>query len=272
MDTDVPSDQSAPARRRIRLGSRLLTALADLAMPPVCLGCQCRLVDHHALCASCWSAIEFIRPPLCARLGIPLPYGVGEPTISAAAAAHPPDYDRARAVGVYADTFKTLIHDFKFRDRQELRKLFLRWLYDAGTPFWPDANLLLPVPLHRSRLLRRRFNQAAVLAAGLSKMISCPYAPTVLQRTRATAQQVGLTVAQRRDNVRGAFAVKAQAAARLHGAHVVLVDDVITTGATVSACARILRSAGVAKIDVLTLAITVPGRDSNMVSGGLVVP
>lgn len=246
---------------------RLIRAATDLAMPPVCIGCQTPLVDHHTLCASCWSGIDFIRAPLCDRLGIPMPYGVGDNMISAEAAANPPEYNRTRAVGIYSGTLKTLIHDFKFRDRQEHRRLFVRWLAEAGTPFWRDADVIVPVPLHRRRLLKRRFNQSAILAGCLAPLTGVPYRTDVLNRTRATAQQVGLTRQQRVDNVRGAFAVPEQAAEKLHQARVVLVDDVVTTGATVAASARALRKAGVAHVDVLTLALAVPGRDDGAQSG-----
>lgn len=262
---------SAYQHRRHAPGSlsRWLTALADLAMPPVCLSCQTPLVDHHALCAGCWTNIDFIRPPLCDRLGLPMPYGVGDKLISATAAAEPPSFDRARAVGVHAGTLKDLVHDFKFRDRQEIRRLFVRWLLEAGQSFWPTADLIIPVPLHRGRLLKRRFNQAALLGTALSRALSIRFAPTHLQRTRATVQQVGLTRQQRRDNVHGAFAVPDHLAVDLHQAHIVLVDDVITTGATVGACAEILRRAGAAHIDVLALALAVPGREDGTTAGFL---
>lgn len=250
-----------------QFGRQALTRVSDLAMPPVCLSCQVRLVDHHALCPACWSTIEFIRPPLCDRLGVPLPFGVGERVVSAAAAANPPPYDRARAVGVYSGRLKTLVHDFKFRDRQDLRRLFVRLMLEVGTPFWADTDVIIPVPLHRARLLKRRFNQAALLAKAVSQQTGVPFAPRLLQRTRATAQQVGLTRLQRKDNVRGAFSVPAASAGELQNAHVVLIDDVITTGATASACARALRQAGARQVDVLALALAVPGRDDGLMSG-----
>jgi len=249
-------------RRRFAFGRRLVSVLADIAMPPVCFGCQVPLVDHHALCAACWADIDFIRAPLCDLTGVPMSYSVGEPMISAAAAADPPPYDRARAVGLYSGTLKSLLHDFKFRDRQELRRLFVRWLCEAGAPFWQDADLVIPVPLHTSRLLKRRFNQAAVLGREISRVNGVPFAPLVLRRTRATPQQIGLTRQQRRDNVRGAFAVPEHLAIKLYQAKVVLIDDVITTGATIAACTKALRQAGAARVDVLALALTNDGVDS----------
>ena len=254
-------------RSRFGLGHRLVSALADLAMPPVCLGCQAPLVDHHALCAPCWAQIDFIRPPVCDRLGLPLPYSVGEAAISAAAAAEPPVYDRARAVGIYGGTLKSLLHDFKFRDRQELRRLFVRWLSEAGAPFWQEAQLIIPVPLHRGRLLKRRFNQAAVLGRELARHQGIPFAPLTLRRTRATPQQIGLTRQQRQDNVRGAFAVPDHLASTLYQHRIVLIDDVITTGATVAACTHALRQAGAAHVDVLALALANPGAGDGSSAG-----
>lgn len=246
---------------------RVLSAVADWAMPPVCAACQTPLVDHYTLCATCWSAIDFIQPPLCDRLGFPMPYGVGDGMISAAAAADPPIYDRARAVGIYAGTLKTLVHDFKFRDRQDLRRLFVRWLISAGAPFWAATDMIVPVPLHRRRLLKRRFNQAAVLGGDISRHVGLPSEPLVLHRTRATTQQVGLTRQQRQDNVRGAFEVPSAVAGKLNQARIVLLDDVITTGATVTACAQALRKAGAGEVNVLAVALTVPGQDDGAKSG-----
>jgi len=277
MDEQVMRDEGAapPAgsgdsnlgSARLGWGKRALMAVADMVMPPVCVSCQTPLVDHHTLCASCWSGIDFIRQPLCDRLGLPMPYGVGAGMISAAAAANPPPYQRARSVGVYSGTLKTLVHDYKFRDRQDLRRLFVRWLIEAGAPFWANADLLVPVPLHRRRLLKRRFNQSAVLAGALAPLTGVRCQTNVLQRTRATAQQVGLTHQQRIDNVRGAFAVPEQMAAKLHQTRIVLVDDVVTTGATVGACATALLNAGAGEVNVLALALAVPGREDNGASG-----
>ena len=234
---------------------RLLRALADLVVPPVCLDCRAPLADHDSLCPACWRQIDFIRPPLCDRLGIPLPFDAGDGAISAAAAANPPAYDRARAVAVYDGAMKQLVHGFKYHDRQDATHLLGRWMLNAGTELLADADLLVPVPLSRTRLLWRRFNQSALLARELSRLTGLPFDPFVLRRTRRTRPQVGLTLDQRRLNVRGAFAISPRRAALVDGARVVLVEDVVTTGATVEACARVLRRAGAARVDVLALGL-----------------
>lgn len=231
-------------------------ACADFVVPPVCLACQRPLGSHDSLCASCWQRITFIRPPLCDRLGIPLPYDPGGKAISAAAAAHPPLYDRARAVAVYDGVMKDLVHGFKYADRHDARRLLGRWLAETGRELLADADFVVPVPLNRTRLLSRRFNQAAILAREVSRRSGVTYAPQALLRVKRTPSQVGLTHDERKRNVRAAFkAPQRTGADSIDGRNIVLIDDVITTGATVDACARALKRAGAARVDVLAMAL-----------------
>jgi ComF family protein len=234
---------------------RVVGTIADLLMPPLCLSCHAPLNSHDALCPSCWSKIDFIRAPLCDRLGLPMPFDTGGSMISAAAIADPPEYDHARAVARFDGVMRSLVHDLKFRDRHDARRLFGRWLVQAGAELLEDADVIVPVPLTRWRLWSRRFNQAAILAQEVSRLARISVEPLALQRTRRTAPQVGLTRLQRRKNVAGAFAVAADQKAKIAGARVVLIDDVITTGATARACARALKRAGAARVDVLALAM-----------------
>ncbi len=230
-------------------------AISNLVVPPVCLGCRAALADHHALCPVCWRDIAFIRTPLCERIGIPLPFDTGGPSVSAAALADPPDYDRARAAAHYAGTARKLVHDFKYADRQEVRVLLGNWLTAAGSELLSDTHLILPVPMSRRRLFWRKFNQAAILAHELGRRTGVAVDTTSLRRRRATKPQVGLTRAQRRDNMDGAFAVLKRRRARIQGASILLIDDVITTGATANACARALKRAGAARVDVLAVCL-----------------
>lgn len=245
-------DRKAPHKRSAL--ARALMRVADLVLPPLCLSCRQRVDRHGELCPTCWAGVDFIQPPICDRLGIPLPYGTGETQLSAAALASPPAYDRARAVARYSGVMRSAIHDFKFRDRHEGRKLFARWLANAGADILEGADCLIPVPLYRTRLWHRRFNQSAILAHDISAITRVPCDPFLLKRTRPTAKQVGLSQDQRSRNVSGAFAIAKGRQGEVAGRRTVLVDDVLTTGATVSACARILRRAGAESVDVLVLA------------------
>jgi len=257
-EAELASEAPAAARATMDAGARplraILGSLANLLLPPVCIGCRTRIVSHGLLCGACWTKIDFIAPPICARLGVPLPYDAGEPCLSAAAIAKPPVYDRARAAARYSATMRELIQSFKYRDRHEGLPLFARWLAKAGAELLADADLIVPVPLYPSRLWWRRFNQSAMLAQAVGRLTGVPVDCFTLARVRRTATQVGLTADQRRRNVAGAFKVPRARADRVKGKKVVVVDDVITTGATAEACARALKRAGAARVDVLALA------------------
>ncbi len=245
----VPSSSRRPS-----LGL-LLAPLADLLLPPVCIVCRARVGGHGLICGECFAKIDFITQPLCDRLGVPLPYGMGEgKQLSAAAIAKPPVYDRARAVARYSSTMREMIQSFKYHDRHEGVPLFGRWLFNAGRDLLSDADLIVPVPLYSWRLWSRRFNQSALLAHAVGRIAGLPVECMALQRVRRTISQVGLSPEQRRRNVAGAFRVAKEKRSAVKGKNVVVIDDVITTGATAEACARALRRAGAARIDVLALA------------------
>jgi ComF family protein len=255
---DVPAGRRNRPQQRLASGARrALTAISDFLVPAQCLACHKPVDSQNALCGLCWRQIHFIRAPVCDRLGIPLPGGVAATgrLVSASALADPPDYDRARAVAHFIGTLRPLVHRLKYADRHETRALFGAWLTDAGRDLTADADVLIPVPLNRTRLLWRRFNQSALLALEVSRQTGVPMDALALVKRKSTRPQVGLTQAQRQDNVAGAFAVTKAGRARIDGAHVVLIDDVITTGATVSACARALKRAGAAQVDVLALGL-----------------
>jgi ComF family protein len=245
----------AEAGKGRRLLASFLSPLADLLLPPVCIVCRTRIGGHGLICGACFGKIEFIAPPLCDRLGVPLPYDVGEgKQLSATAIAKPPVYDRARAVARYASIMRELIQSFKYRDRHEGLPLFGRWLTKAGAELLADADLIVPVPLYSWRLWSRRFNQSAMLAHEVARLAQVPVDCLALQRVRRTISQVGLSPDQRRRNVAGAFKVPHSRVSAVAGKSIVLIDDVITTGATADACARALRRAGAARVDVLALA------------------
>lgn len=252
---EVPEAQ-APGSALARGLGAVLARVRDVALPPLCAACSAPLAGADSLCGACWRRVDFIRPPLCDRLGIPLPYALGEgPELSAAAVAAPPVYGRARAVARFDGVIRDLVHGFKYADRHDARRLFGRWLAGAGAELLAGADLLIPVPLARWRLFNRRYNQAAILAAEVSRICGVPSEAMALRRVRSTPSQVGLTPDQRRRNVAGAFRVAPRQAGRIAGCSIVLVDDVITTGATLDACARALLGAGAVRVDALALAL-----------------
>lgn len=240
---------------RPRLLARGFRTVADLLLPPLCPCCEVRVDATGSLCGTCWSSVQFISDPVCDRLGVPLPYAIGDRQLSPAAIARPPAYDRARAAALYSGATRDLIHALKYGDRHDGVGLLSGWLAHAGRALLEDADFIVSAPLHRSRLWSRRFNQAALLADGVARHVGVPHAPFLLERSRATKRQVGMTALQRRRNVRGAFRVASGQADFVKGKSVVLIDDVLTTGATAEACARALKRAGAIRVDVLVAAL-----------------
>jgi ComF family protein len=225
----------------------------DVALPPLCPGCR-DLVTDNGLCPACWSRLAFIAPPYCPRLGIPFAYDPGPGILSMQAIADPPAYQRARAAVRYDDVARALVHAFKYGDRLDLAPLMGRWMARAGHELIGEADALVPVPLHWRRLWTRRFNQSAALAEAIARASGVAVAHTPLRRVKATAQQVGLSRAERATNVQGAFRVAPAAKGEVAGRRLIVIDDVLTSGATADACARALLRAGAAQVDVLVFA------------------
>lgn len=226
----------------------------DLALPPTCIACRTIVSTPGSLCGACWSCMVLVERPFCERLGTPFPFEAGENRLSAEAVMEPPAYDRARAATVFGPVSQDLVHGLKYGDRLDLAVPMARMMARAGGELLAQADLLIPVPLHRFRLWRRRFNQAAMLARAISRTSGVAVQTDALARIRATTSQVSLSRAERRANVAGAFAVPERKQAEIAGRRIVLVDDVLTTGATLEACTRVLRRAGATNVDVLTFA------------------
>src|SRR5689334_19315793 len=248
---------TAPQRRLNGLGgafSATLRRLLDIGLPPLCPACREPVRDPGGLCAACWSRLNFITRPYCERLGIPFAYDPGPGILSMQAIADPPAYGRARAAVRFDDVSRALVHALKYGDRLDLAPTMGRWMARAGHELLADADGLVPVPLHWRRLWARRFNQSALLAKTIAQDSGVPVADGLLKRVKATAQQVGLSQAERALNVQGAFAVTAARKAEVAGRRLVLIDDVLTSGATSDSCARALLRAGAGRVDVLVFA------------------
>ena len=238
----------APALRRS--ASRLLDAI----LPPRCLKCGEIIADSGSLCGRCWPELRFLSAPCCACCGFPFEFDMGEGSLCAACTADRPLYDRARAALVYDDASRDLVLRFKHADRIDGAATFAGWMGRAGAELVASADIIAPVPLHRWRLVRRRYNQAAVLANAIAALRGKRVVPDLLVRRRATPSQGHLGRSQRRRNVAGAFALHPGRAHSAVGARILLVDDVLTTGATAEACAKALRNAGAKAVDLLVLA------------------
>lgn len=230
--------------------------VVSLVYPPTCAGCGGATADPGAFCPSCWSSLRLIEEPVCQRYGTPfaLDLGVG-PLVSPRAIAEPPVFGRARAVALYDAVARRIVHRLKYEDRLDLAGVMARMMAASGRTLIAEAECLVPVPLHRGRLWRRRFNQSALLARAIAASAGRPCVATALMRVRATRSQVGLSRAARAENLSGAFRVTAAEQHRIRGRRVLLVDDVMTTGATGNAAARALLRGGATSVDLLTFAL-----------------
>ncbi|UUX51691.1 ComF family protein [Nisaea acidiphila] len=228
--------------------------LFDLVLPPRCKKCGALVVADDALCAACWSSLTFLGPPWCACCGLPFEYDVGADALCGACIASRPLFGSARAALAYDDASRELVLSFKHGGDESLARLFACWMAAAGGELLHDAPVILPVPLHPWRRIRRGFNQSAGLAAALARITGLRWDALSLERVRSTPSQGGLGRLARRENVRAAFAVRHSRRQRLAGRNLLLVDDVWTSGATADACIRACRKAGAARVDLLTLA------------------
>ena len=228
--------------------------MADMLVPPACPVCHGDVAQYDGLCLTCWQGLTFLRPPLCAVSGMPMAVDLGADAVSLPVQINPPPYDRARAAFVYKGSAAALVKRLKFGDRPELAPFLARFMLAAEDDVLSKDAVLLPVPLHRRRLFLRRFNQAAELCRALHQMSGHAVLFEAVVRVKHTRQQIGLTRAGRKRNLAGAPRVPDKARAQIKGRTLVLVDDVLTTGATVEALARLLKRAGAARVHVLTLA------------------
>ncbi len=238
----------------IRSMARLAGRALDFVLPPRCLACGGAVDRQGGVCPACWRDLSYIAPPFCARCGLPFEIDVLAGAECGACVMRPPPYARARAVLVYDDASRSLVARLKYGDQTYAAPAYGLWLARAGAELLAEATVIAPVPLHRWRLLRRRYNQAALLGDALRRACAVAYHPDLLVRHRQTTPQVGLSADARQRNVTGAFRIRDSHLATVPEARIVLIDDVMTTGATLTECARVLLRAGAARVDVLTLA------------------
>ena len=259
MDAEASPPRSIAAQLRGTLDacrgawSHAARLVLDVALPTLCVACR-EPVHGDGVCADCWAKLSFIAPPFCPRLGIPFVYDPGPGLLSMEAISDPPAYGRARAAVRYDDVARTLVHALKYQDRTDLAPAMGRWMARAGRELIGEADALIPVPLHWRRGWSRRYNQSGALARVIEQQTGAKVDSEALRRVRPTQQQIGLSRAQRASNVQGAFKVAPDRQSEIQGRRVVLIDDVLTSGATVDACARALLRAKAASVDVVVFA------------------
>ncbi len=250
---------NGPAKRGAGWLGRAWRAGLDVLLPPLCFGCGAAVEGRAALCLACWRRVRFLAPPVCETCGLPFEADPGPGAICGECARAAPPFARARAAFVYDEASRGLILSFKHGDRTDAAPAFALWLMRAGADLLPGtpspgAQLIVPVPLHWTRLFARRYNQAALLAHAVGRRAGVPVSTGVLVRRRRTPSQGKLGRSARRRNLAGAFAVPGSRRTAIAGKRILLVDDVLTTGVTAGSCARVLLAAGAAAVDVLTLA------------------
>ncbi len=246
----------------VKTGRRAAGVLLDQLYPPVCLVCDAPVGSADALCVACFRKLRPITAPLCPVLGLPFAVSLGPEARSAEALADPPPFERARSAVVYNEVARALVGRLKYGDKPELVRFCARLMAQAGAELWGGDAVLVPVPLHRLRQLSRRYNQSTELARALGRLTGLPVDPGLVIRRKNTRQQVGLSGEARRRNLAGAFAERPGMLPRLGGRRAIIVDDVITTGATVRAVTRVLQAAGAAHVDVVSFARVVVGTDA----------
>lgn len=240
------------------VASRLPRLILDFLLPPLCPVTGAKVAEPGLLSPEAWAQLRFIEKPWCPSCGAPQHFTIPGDDIElqcSVCLAEQPEFDCARSVWTYNDVSSRLIMRFKHGDQLQLTRTFVPALKRALQSMPAHPSLVIPVPLHRWRLFRRQYNQAALLAKGLAESVSgLTYAPLSLIRTRATKSQGHMNSADRAKNVKNAFRVPPSDVSSVNGKNVLLVDDVYTTGATIRACAKALKAAGAARVDVLTVA------------------
>ncbi|MCP4923842.1 MAG: ComF family protein [bacterium] len=249
------------------LFSSVFKKVQDTLIPPLCLKCYRVVEEEQGLCPSCWQKLRFLTDPLCHQCGFPFDFS--EPLreeesvgISCGSClANPPPFQKHRSAVAYDGESSSLIMRFKHGDCLASSGPMAQWMHRAGKELIDQCDVLVPVPLHRWRLWKRRYNQASVLAQKISEVSNVPLLDGVLVRRKSTQSQGHLTFGARQKNVKGVFDVTDLGRQSLKDKNVLLIDDVFTTGATLAECAKALNKAGVGSVDALTLArVVMPGK------------
>lgn len=228
-----------------------ITKFLNLICPPQCPICHKPIEEPHTLCPSCYAKLHFLAKPCCEICGRPFEYVALDTVICGACAKHRPYFSMARAVLSYDSFSKHLILAYKHGDHTELTPLLVKFLRQADKAIFENIDVIVPVPLHWTRALFRRFNQAALLGQALARATHIPFSARLLKRVRHTPSQGHMNQKQREKNVKNAFTVPRQESVK--DRRILVIDDVMTTGATLNECARTLLKAGAKEVKVITL-------------------
>lgn len=226
----------------------------DLILPPRCMGCGDTTLQHHILCASCWKQCSFLSPPWCSICGWSLPFEIPEQSLCPRCHRFLPLFVQCRSAFTYEEKSRSIILRFKHGDGTYLAPGLAILMLRVGQEILSSTDLLIPVPLHWKRLFIRQYNQAALLSYQLSRLTGITTETKVLKRKRATLKQGHQTAKERYANVKGAFIILPHKKHEIVGKSVTLIDDVLTTGATINECSRVLLNAGAKEVRILTLA------------------
>ncbi|WP_455475803.1 ComF family protein [Bartonella sp. B17] len=231
---------------------KFIERLITILYPPVCLGCKKIVSAYGTVCSECWKDLQFITKPYCPVMGIPFICDMGDGFLSGEAIQSSPPFSRARSAIVHKGVAKIFVTRLKYGDHVELAPFMANWMLFAGREIIDDCDVIIPIPLHFRRFWERRYNQSAELARYIATTQKKIFKPSWLVRRRYTRPQVSLSAKERKLNMLNAFEVPCKVKKYLEGCSILLIDDVFTTGATVTAAAVTLKRAGARQVDVLT--------------------
>lgn len=231
--------------------------LLDILYPPLCIACRGNVHENGNICAKCWGDISFISDPQCNICGFPFDFEISKGTICPGCMQNEPSFSKSRSVFLYDEASRGMITSFKYNDIIENRAAYARWMARVGADMLNEADLIIPVPLHFSKLVLRKYNQAALLAHELAKIVHKQVLVSAITRKKYTKPQAGFSRKARFKNISGAFKVNPKYISILKDKKILLIDDVMTTGATAEECTKTLLKEKVARVEVLTLAKTI---------------
>ena len=231
----------------------MLDYLLNLLFPAKCIICD-NHIQKSGVCNECWGKFTFITKPYCAICSHPFAYENDEDMVCGHCLMHKPAYDKAISILKYDDFCKKLVHRFKYQDQLHILDYLTSLMMNMGKGVIEQADIIIPVSMHKYKLLKRGYNQAALLAMNIAKKSNITYLPELMHRTKNIQSQADLTKKQRAQNIKNSFALNPKLKNKISGKRILLIDDVITTGATIAECCKVIKSAKPSKILVLTLA------------------